>query len=72
MPIEEVRCHVLRNHFLVRFESIQIAVAHLGRDLEADVQQLPEARVVGRVALVMTQSGGELRARPALDHLGLL
>src|SRR5579875_1637677 len=49
MAIEQVRRHVLRDNFLIRLKRLQIAIAHLGRDLEAHMQQLTEVRVVLRV-----------------------
>ena len=43
MPVVEIFCHVLRDDGLVGFEEIEIFIAHFGRYLEADMQQLAQA-----------------------------
>src|SRR5919198_521680 len=70
VALVEVLRHVARDRRLARFEHLQITLAHLGRDLVADVQQLPQARVVAPVARVVAEGAGELLRRPAL-HLRL-
>ncbi len=70
MPIKEVRRHISGDALFVGLECLQVAVAHLRGDLEADVQELAEAGVVGRVALIVAQRGDELLAGPAVDGLG--
>lgn len=43
---EEILRHVLRNHGFVHFQQSQVARTHLCCNLEANVQQLPQAAVV--------------------------
>jgi len=49
VPVEKVLRHVLRDYRFIRFEQIQIAALHLGRHLESNMQQLPQAAVIGWV-----------------------
>ncbi len=44
----EVRCHIAGNCRLTGFEHFQIAVAHLGGDFVADVNQLTHMRIEAR------------------------
>ena len=71
MPRVKILRHVLRDHFLIRHEQVEIPLALLGREFEGDVQKLAEARVEKRMLLIVPQRAGELRARPARDFLAL-
>ena len=68
MPLPQVCGDTLRHYIFIRLERIQIFRAHLCRDLEADMQQLPEAGVVCRVLRVVAQGRSVLLAGPAV-HL---
>src|SRR5947209_2105089 len=70
VPLVQVLGHVLRDYRLAGFEHLQVAFAHLGRDLVADVQQLPKAGVVPPVLRVVAERARELLGRPA-PHLFL-
>ncbi len=70
MSIKEIRRHISRDDFLVGFERVEITVTHLRRNLEADVQKLPKAGVVGRVGLIVAERGDVLLAGPPIDGIG--
>ena len=53
MPLPKIRGHILCHHVLIRLQRLQIARSQLRRNLEAHMQQLPEARIVRRVLLVV-------------------
>ena len=67
MAVEEIAGDVFCNDCLVRFQRIEVSVAKQGCDLEADVDELPEMQVVGRVALIVAEGTGELIAGPVGD-----
>ena len=48
------------------FSAFEVAVALFGRHLEADVQQLAEARIESRILLVVPQRGDKLLGTPAV------
>ena len=66
MSLVEILSHVSTNNLLVRLQQIEITLTLLRRDLERDVQELPEARVEQRMRLVVPQRAGKLIARPAV------
>ena len=70
MPLEKIFRHALGDDGFVLLERGEVAVAFLGGDFEADVQQLPEAGVERGVLLVVTQGVGELFPGPAVDGGG--
>jgi hypothetical protein len=67
VPVKEVFRNILRDDRLIGLKQREIARTHLGRDLEADVQQLAEALVVGGRLLVVAQRAGELVRAPEPD-----
>ena len=67
VALEEVCGDVFCDHHLVGFEGFKIARTHLRRYLEADVQELAEAGIVGGVGLIVAQGSGELSAGPGVD-----
>jgi hypothetical protein len=70
VAVEEVAGDVLRHDGLVCFQGIEVGVAKLGRDLEADVEELAKMGVVERVRQIVAERAGELVAGPAVDLLG--
>ena len=52
------------------FQKIKVAPTFLRGQLEANVQQLTQARIESGIRLVVTQGVGELRAGPAIDLFG--
>ena len=69
MSIKEIRRHISRDDFLIGFERVEITVAHLRSNLEADVKKLAKAGIVGRVGLIVTQRGDVLLTGPAIDRI---
>ena len=67
MSFVEILGDVLRYHGLVFLERVQIAVALFRRDLEANMEQLPQMRVVRRVSRIVPKRGHKLRRAPAID-----
>ena len=70
MAVEEVAGDALGDDGFVGLEGIEVAVSHLGRDLETDVEKLADVGVVAGVALVVSQGADVLLAGPAADFLG--
>ena len=68
VPIVQVPRDVLRDRRLARFQKVEIAIAHHGRDLVADVNQLPQGRVERRALRIMPQGRDELGGRPTIDR----
>ena len=64
VPLVEVHRHVAPDDGFVGFQHLEVAVAFLGRDLEADVEQLPEMRVVFLAFWVVPERGAVLRRSP--------
>jgi hypothetical protein len=46
VSIKEIRRHISRYDGFVGFESAEVTVAHLRRDLESDVEELAQAGIV--------------------------
>src|SRR5215213_3977177 len=69
VAVIEVLRDVAADYLRVRLEHVEIPPAHLGRDLVADVQELPEARVVERVLAVVAERPDVLKGSPALHFL---
>ena len=69
MAVEEVAGDFGADDFAVGLEGIEVGVAELGGDLEADVKQLAEVLVVAGVALVVGEGGDVLLAGPADDFV---
>jgi hypothetical protein len=74
VPLDKIFHHVFGDDALMLFQRVQVTVAFLGRDLEADVQQLAEARIKRRIFLVVPKRIGELlgtlpaaSSRPTMD-----
>ena len=67
VPLEQVFRDIFGDDGLVLLERVEIAVALFRGDFEADVQQLAEARIEGRVFLVVPQRVDELLGTPAVD-----
>ena len=70
MAVVDVFADVFADDFGVGLEGVEVGVAELGGDFEADVEELAEVLVVGRVALVVAEGAGVLLAGPAVDFLG--
>ena len=70
MAVEEVAGHIARAGLAAGLELLEVARAHLGGDLEADVDELADVGVVERVLLVVAQGADELLAGPAVDDGG--
>lgn len=70
MAVEEVTGDALGDDLVVGLEGIEVAVAHLGGDFEADVEELADVGVVAGVALVVREGADVLLGGPAVDFLG--
>ena len=70
MPIEKILRHVFRNDHFVGFEQVEVALSHLGSDLEANMQELAQTAVVGRGPAHMAQRGGVLLRGPTTHNAG--
>jgi hypothetical protein len=70
VAVEEVAGDVAGAGLAAGLELLEVAGAHLRGDLEADVDQLTDVRVVKRVLLVVAQGADELLARPTIDDSG--
>ena len=70
MAVEEIAGDVTGAGLAAGLELLEVAGAHLGGDLEADVDQLADVRVVERVLLVVAQGTDELLARPTIHDSG--
>ena len=70
MAVEEVAGDAGGDDVLVLLERVEVAVAKLRRDLEADVEELSHAGIVAGIALVVGESTHELLAGPAVDFVG--
>ena len=68
MTVVQVERHIARDGFFAGVQHIQITIAHLRRDLETDVQQLPDAFIVERIRCVVAHGAGELFAGPCSDR----
>jgi hypothetical protein len=68
VAIVEVLRNIPGNNHLVGFELIEITAAHFSGNLEADMQELPEAGVVSGISRIMAQCGGELLRCPEDEH----
>src|ERR1019366_350848 len=66
MPGIQILRDVPGHRILASLERVQIAVAHLGGDLVADVQQLSQVEIVTLVPLVVPHRRDKLRRAPAL------
>ena len=53
VAVQEVTGDALGDDCFIFFEGVEVAVTHLGGDLEADVEELAKVGVVAWVALVM-------------------
>ena len=53
MAVEEVAGDAFGDDCFVGFQGVEVAVAHLGGDLEADVEKLADVGIVAGVALVV-------------------
>lgn len=70
MAVEEVAGDALGDDGVVCLEGVEVAVTHLGGDLEADVEELADVGVVAGVALVVREGADVLLGGPAVDFLG--
>ena len=70
MALQQITGDAPGNDFLVRLESVEVAVAHLRRDLEANVKELTNVGIVAWIALVVCQSADILLAGPTVDLFG--
>ena len=70
VTLVDVLADVLSDHFGVGLESVEISVSELGGHLEADVKELTEVLVVGRVGLIVAKGTGVLLTAPAIDLFG--
>ena len=55
MPLIQIRRYILRHNILIRLQRLDVLVAHLRGNLESDMQQLAETRIVSLIALFMPQ-----------------
>ena len=70
VPRKQVLGHIAGHERLMRLQRLQVAVALLGGDLEAHVQQLAQAGIEARVLRIMPQGSGELCGSPSGDFSG--
>lgn len=70
VTFEKVAGDTLGDDFFVLIERVEIVVTHLGRDLEADVEELAHVGVVIGIALVVGESAHKLLAGPAVYFFG--
>lgn len=70
VAVQEVAGDAFGDDGFVGFEGVEVAVSHLGGDLEADVEELADVRVVARVGLVVREGADVLFAGPGLDFFG--
>src|ERR1035441_3596172 len=68
MPFVEVHRHVPTDDRFVGLQHLEVAVALFGRNLEADVEQLPEMRVVFLAFRIVPERGAVLRGSPIGDR----
>src|ERR1700721_1811785 len=69
MSLEEIDGYVPRYNLFVRLQCRQVTISHLRCYFVAHVEELPEALVIGIVALIMAQRRGVLLAGPSVDCL---
>ena len=65
--VRKVGGDIARDDGFIGFQRVRIAAAHLGGDLEGDVDQLAEMGVVLRIFLVVAQRGGVGGGVPCSD-----
>ena len=70
MALEEIAGDAFGNDGLVSLQGIEVAITHLGGDLEADVEELADVGVVAGVALVVRKGADVLFAGPGVHFLG--
>ena len=70
VAVEEVLGDAAGNDGAVFVEGLDVGFAHHRGDLEADVEELTDVRIVERIALIVAERAGEFFARPFVHGFG--